>query len=144
LKQVRNSNEPIWAELDDTSKPTAERRLWVSVIYVAALDARSGDHTLRRDVELWLHSDDFIRVCEFADQDPASVKRNLQRTISAPARVTEMALKTAQREAKVALHEQVIALRRQGHTLNDIAQKTGLSKSGVLKKIRMEGVAPAC
>jgi hypothetical protein len=144
MKQVRNSNEPIWSELDDPTKPTAEKRLWVSVIYVAALDARSGDHTLRQDVELWLHSDDFIRVCEFADQDPAFVKRNLERLLNGPIRITELALKTAKREAKAELHEQVISLRQQGLTLDAIAARTGLSKAGVSKKIRAEGVVPLC
>lgn len=55
-----------------------ERQLWCSVLSLAASDMRAG-RDLRRAVVRWMATPDFVKVCEYANLEPAVVANYLKR-----------------------------------------------------------------
>jgi len=130
---------------DPTSKPTPEKPLWCGVILLAAQDSKSPVTSLRTAVAAWIQTADFITVCGYADQDPESTRKGLQRLLNGPRRQgSSLSTKEAQaernRHAKAARLQQITHLRNQGHSLESIARQTGLSKAGVSRIIQYQPV----
>jgi hypothetical protein len=72
-------HESIYDPLEDLpdSVFTPEQRLWISVVMQAAIDAASTHTRIKRDVIIWMRSDDFEVVCDMAGMSPIEVKKHL-------------------------------------------------------------------
>ena len=120
--------DSLVADLDDPSKPTAERRVWNAVILLAVSDAKSSSTTLRHDVAQWIQTPDFEAVCGYADQDPGQIKRGVQKILAGNHKPL-----TDRQQAKQDRNQKVLELRQSGSSLEAIAGQVGLSRAGVAK-----------
>ena len=137
--------ETLRPDEDGPSKPTPEKSLWCGVILLAAQDAKSPVTSLRTAVAAWLNTPDFVTVCGYADQDPDATRRGLQRLLNGPHRQgSSLTSKEVQAERKRERREKVVELRKEGHTLEAIAAKTGLSKAGCARIVRANKHIPTC
>lgn len=128
---MRVPREDTYRPDDDFAMPaTPEMRLWSAVLALAVMDARSSVASLRVDVAAWLNTPDFERVCELAVQSPESIRQGIQRILG------HQPQRTVKQQAKLDRQQKVIALHDQGHSLQNIANETGLSKAGVNKIVR--------
>ena len=66
---------------EETPSSHAEKRLWNAVLLLAAQDARSASASLRAETQLWLMSQDFITVCEWAGQFPEWIKLGIEKIL---------------------------------------------------------------
>jgi len=66
-----------------TQEQSSECHLWRAVISQAISDAYLNDERERAVVELWIHTDDFVTVCDLADIDHEKMKNNFLYILSA-------------------------------------------------------------
>jgi len=59
-----------------TQEQLSECHLWRAVLSQAISDAYLNEPKERDVIEVWIHSDDFITVCDFADIDHHKMKNN--------------------------------------------------------------------
>ena len=55
---------------------TSSLRLWRAVISQAISDAYLNEPKERDIIEVWIHSEDFVTVCDLADIDSSKMKNN--------------------------------------------------------------------
>jgi len=59
-----------------TQEQSSECHLWRAVISQAISDAYLNEPKERDIIEVWIHSEDFITVCDLADIDSSKMKNN--------------------------------------------------------------------
>ncbi len=62
----------------------ASARLWAACLLQAVSDARSGEH--REAVRRWIDTGDFVRLCDLANADLATVRAAIERELALPIR----------------------------------------------------------
>ena len=59
-----------------TQEQSSECHLWRAVISQAISDAYLNEPKERDIIEVWIHSEDFVTVCDLADIDSSKMKNN--------------------------------------------------------------------
>jgi hypothetical protein len=103
-------------------------------------NSRSKSASLLLSLSQWTTTSDVEAVFGNMDQEADYVRWDTQRILNgSPKREP-----TAKQQAKADRQEKVIALRAEGHSLEAVAQRTGLSKYGVNKILNIWKHMPTC
>ena len=74
-RQVKQKNI-YWGLIGKGQEQSSECHLWRAVISQAISDAYLNEPKEREIIEMWIHTEDFITVCDLADIDYDKMKNN--------------------------------------------------------------------